>query len=61
MVGTRVEISVGVLLHEDPSSDSEGGISHDKEWFGGVWHLYYWSGEEHFFEFDECVILFLSP
>ena len=61
MIGAGMEISIGVLLHEHSSGGSEGRVHHNKEEFGSVWHLDYWGGEEHFFEFNECVVLFLSP
>ena len=61
VVGTRVEVSIGVLLYEYPSSGSEGSTSHDEEWCGGIWHFDFWSREEHFLELDECIVLFLSP
>ena len=35
--GTRVQISIKVYLHEDCPSGCEGGISHDREGFSGVW------------------------
>ena len=35
-VHARVEVAIGVFLHEDPSRGSKGGISHDKEGFGVV-------------------------
>ena len=49
MLGTGVEIPIGILLHEHPSSSGERGISHDKEEFGGIWHLDYRGGKECFF------------
>ena len=49
VIGTGVEISVGIFLHEDSSCCREQGISHDKEWFGGIWHFDHWGGEEDFF------------
>ena len=61
MIGTGTEISIGVFLHEHSSSGSEGSVCHDKEGFGGVRHLNYWGGKESFFEFDEHVVLSLSP
>ena len=61
MVGAGVKVSVGVLLHEYPSSGCEGGISHDIEQFRGIQHFDYWGGEENFLEFDKHVVLFLSP
>ena len=48
-------------MHEHSSRGGEGGVSHDEEGFGSVWHLDYWGGEECFLEFDEHIILFLSP
>ena len=36
-IGARVEIAVGVFLHEDAARGSEGGVSHDKERFSMVW------------------------
>ena len=42
MVSTRVKVPVRILLHEYPSGGSEGGISHDKEQFGSIWHFDYW-------------------
>ena len=61
MIGAGVKVSIGVFLHEYSSRGGERGIGHDKEGFGGVWHFNYWGREECFFEFDECIILFLSP
>ena len=61
MIGTRMEVSVGVLLYEYSPGGGEGGIHHDKEGFGGVWHLDHGGRQEHFLEFNECVILLLSP
>ena len=61
MIGTRMEVSVGVLLHEYSPGGGEGGIRHDKEGFGGVRHLDHGGRQEHFLEFNECVILLLSP
>ena len=55
MTGTRMEVSIGVLLHRYSSGSSEGSISHDKEWVGGVQHFDYRGGKECFLEFDECV------
>ena len=60
MVGAGVKVSVGVPLHEYPSSSGERGISHDVEWFRSVQHFDYWSRDEHFLEFDEHVVLFFS-
>ena len=42
MVGTGMEISIGIFLHEYSSSGGERGIGHDKEGFGSVRHLDYW-------------------
>ena len=42
MIGTGVEVSIGVLLHEYSSRGSKGGIGHDEEWLGGVRHFDYW-------------------
>ena len=61
MIGVGMEISIGVLLHEHSPSGSEGSVRHDEEEFGSVWHLDYWGGEEHLFQFNECIVLFLSP
>ena len=36
MIGTGMEIPIGVLLHEYSFSGSERGISHDEEWFGSI-------------------------
>ena len=44
MIGTRMEVSIGVFLHEYSPRGSEGGISHDKEGFGGVRHFNYQGG-----------------
>ena len=60
-ISTRVEVSVKVLLHEYSSRGSERGISHDKEQFGSVRHSDHWCRQEHFFELDEHIVLFLSP
>ena len=46
MIGTGMEIPIGVLLHEYSPRSSKGGIGHDKEWFGGVGHPDYWCGQE---------------
>ena len=61
VIGIGLKVPVGVLLHEYPPRHGEGGISHDKERFGGVWHLEYWGREECSLEFDECFVLLLSP
>ena len=61
MIGAGMKIPIGVFLHEYSPRGGEGGISHYKEGFGSVWHLDYRGGEECFLEFDECIILFLSP
>ena len=44
MIGARVEVSIGVLLHKYPPRGSKEGIHHDKEGFGSVWHLDYRGG-----------------
>ena len=36
-------------LHKYPSSLGKGGVSHDKEWLGDVWHFDHRSGKECFF------------
>ena len=61
MIGTRMEVPIGVSLHKYSFGSSEGGISHDEEWFGGVQHFDHGGREESFLEFDECDILFLFP
>ena len=61
MIGTRMEVSIGVFLHEYSPRGGEGGVGHDKEGFGSVQHFDYWSGQEHLFEFDESVVLFFPP
>ena len=61
VIGTGMEISVGIFLHEYPSSGSEGGVSHDEEWLGSIQHSDYWGREKGLLEFNKCVILFLSP
>ena len=61
VVGTGVEVSIHIFLHQYSSSCGEGGICHDKEGFGGVWHLDYQGREECFLQFDECFVLFFSP
>ena len=61
VIGIRVKVSVGVLLHEYSSSSHEQGIGHDKEWFGGIWYFDHQGQKEYFFEFDEHIILFLFP
>ena len=61
MVGTRMEISIRVLLYKYTSRGCKGGIHHDKERFGCVRHFDYWGREECFFESYECVVLFLPP
>ena len=35
-VGARVEVTIGVFLHEDAARGGEGGIGHDKEGFGVI-------------------------
>ena len=44
VISTRMKVPVGILLHEYSSGGSEGRISHDKEWFGCIWHFDYWCG-----------------
>ena len=61
VICTGMEISVRIFLHKYSSRSSEGGIGHDKEGFGGVWHLDHRGRKEHFFKFDKGVVLFLSP
>ena len=61
MVGTRMEISIRVLLYKYTSRGCKGGVHHDKERFGCVGHFDYWGREECFFESYECVVLFLPP
>ena len=61
VISAGMEISIGVLLHEYPSRGSKGGIHHDKEGFGGIWHLDYWGRQECFLKLDEGVTLFFSP
>ena len=39
MISAGMKVSVGVLLHEYSSRGSEGGVGHDKERFGHIWHL----------------------
>ena len=39
VICTRMEVSVGILLHEYPSHSSKRGVGHDEEGFGGVRHL----------------------
>ena len=36
-VGTWMQVAIRVILHEDSSRSSEGGVGHDKEGFGMVW------------------------
>ena len=60
MIGTQMDISIGIFLHEHSSQGSEASIHHDEEGFGSVWHLDYRGSQECFLEFDECVVLFLS-
>ena len=48
MIGTGVEIPIGVPLHEYSSSGSERDVSHDEEQLGGIQHLDYRSKEECF-------------
>ena len=61
MVGTGMEISMRIFLHEYLSQGGEGGIHHDKERFGSIRHFDHRSGKEHLFEFDECPVLLFSP
>ena len=61
MVGTGMEVSVGVFLHQHTSRSCEGGISHDEERLGSVRHLDHWGGQESLFELDEGIVLVLSP
>ena len=61
VIGTGMEISVGVLLHKYSSRGGKGGVCHDKEGFGGVRHLDNWGCQECLLELDESIILFLSP
>ena len=61
MVGTGMEVSVGVFLHQHTSRSHEGGVSHDEERLGSVRHLDHWGGQESLFELDEGIVLVLSP
>ena len=61
VISAGMEISIGVLLHEYPSRGGKGGICHDKEGFGGIWHFDHWGRQDHFFKLDKGVILFFSP
>ena len=61
MVGARMVIPIRVLLHEYSSRCSEGGIGHNEEGFSCIWHFDHQGRKEDLFEFNECVVLFLSP
>ena len=59
VIGTGVEVSIHILLHQYSSYCSEGSVHHDKEGLRGVWHLDYRGRKEYFLQFDECFVLFL--
>ena len=61
MISAGVEIPIRVFLHQHSPRGSEGSVCHDEEGFGSIRHLDYWGREECFFEFDKCIVLFLSP
>ena len=61
VVSTGMEVPIGVLLYEYPSGSSEQGVGHDKKEFGSIRHLDHQGGQEGFFQFNKCVILFLPP
>ena len=50
-VSARVEISIGVLLHEYAAGGGKGGVGHDEEWFVVVGECEYWLFQERFFYF----------
>ena len=50
-VGARVEISVGIFLHEYAARGGEGGVGHDKERFSVVGKREYRLFQERFFYF----------
>ena len=41
VIGARVEVPVGILLHEDPSGFCEGDVGRDEEQFSGIQHVDY--------------------
>ena len=61
VVSTRMEVPVGVFLHEYSSGGSKGGIGHDEKWLGGVQHFDHWCRQESFLEFNESIVLFFPP
>ena len=61
MVGARMEVSIGIPLHEYSSRGGKRGICHDKQQFGSVWHFDHQGGQECLLEFDKGIVLFFSP
>ena len=39
VICTGMKVSIGIFLHQYSSTGGERGVSHNKEWFGGVWHF----------------------